>query len=131
MNVTERDPREFDHPELDGLLRTFFRSEMPDPWPGLKAPIEAKFPPARPRRWHSIRGKLALAASVALLMVGSWCLSGSTPDYSQGPESPAGDPGNADTRFLKDLLNSKKPNVTPKKSSVPNNKGCSACDCCE
>lgn len=131
MNVTERNPREFDYPELDVLLRNFFRSEMPDPWPELKAPVEVKFPPARstPRRWSSIRGKLALAASVAVLMVGSWCLSGGTPDYSQGPEPSLGDPGQANNRFLQDFLNGKKLINTPK-NSVPN-KGRSGCDCCE
>lgn len=102
--------------DLDGLLRGFFRAEMPDPWPALQTP-----PSARPaRRSASLRGKLALAASVALLVAGSWCLTGGQPiDYSQPPgESPLGGIGDANSRFPLDVLNGKKPKETPKKSTL-------------
>lgn len=130
MNVIQRSSREFDNPELDVLLRNYFRSEMPDPWPAFQAPAIARFsPPAR--RWAPVRSKLALAASIGLLMIGSWCLSGGRPvDYSQPASvSPLGDPGAASGSSLKDLLRGKQPSVTPKKFSE--SKGCSDCDCCQ
>lgn len=61
------DPREpgQSSDELDGLLHSFFQSELPRSWP----PVEAL--PARPRvstPWRSgFRSSLALAASVAML----------------------------------------------------------------
>lgn len=65
--------------DLDQLLRNFFRGEMPDPWPTMKAPAIEN---PTPTWWTRSRSRLALAASVALLLVGSWCLSGSTPEYT-------------------------------------------------
>ncbi|MBL8797324.1 MAG: hypothetical protein JNM56_25710 [Planctomycetia bacterium] len=65
--------------DLDGLLRSFFRSEMPDPWPTMKAPA-AETPTLG--WWSRSRSRLALAASVALLLIGSWLLSGSAPQYT-------------------------------------------------
>ena len=71
--------------ELDALLHAFFRSEMPDPWPQLKAPVtvpaslEEKAPPSW---WSRSRSRFALAASVALLMLTCWWLSGRTVDYA-------------------------------------------------
>lgn len=82
--------------ETESLLRAFFRSEMPHPWPALKAPVEDK--PATvsfaPRTWTMVRSRLSLAASVALLLAGSWYLAGkatSTP----APTLNSGDPGSA------------------------------------
>jgi len=65
--------------DLDGLLRNFFRSEMPNPWPTMTAPAIEN---PTPTWWSRSRSRLALAASVALLLVGSWFLSGSAPDYT-------------------------------------------------
>jgi hypothetical protein len=68
------------HPgdELDGLLSSWFRTQMPNPWPSLDLPEEAVLP--MPRRashpWASLRSRLALAASVALMLVAPWLLSG-------------------------------------------------------
>jgi len=70
------------HPpeDLDGLLRRFFRSEMPDPWP---APPQ--LPPAAPRKRQVARGwfrpstRFALAASVALFVIGYLALAGRFP----------------------------------------------------
>jgi hypothetical protein len=64
--------------DLDGLLLAFFRAEMPRPWPELSLP-EAGVPvslPARPmpRRRTFPVSRLALAASVALLVVGAWAM---------------------------------------------------------
>ncbi len=126
MNVHQRSPRESDN--LDALLRGFFRSEMPDPWPAWKAPNQGK-PTSSARRWTAVRSKLALAASVALLLLGSWWLSGGpSVDYSQRPGvSPLGDHGSASGSGVKNLLHGRKPGVAPTKS--PNSRP--GCDCCE
>jgi hypothetical protein len=55
--------------DLDGLLRAYFQAQMPHPWPALK------LPPAR-SRWAAVRRRLALAASVALLLLGALLLPG-------------------------------------------------------
>jgi hypothetical protein len=49
----------------DGLLRAFFRAELPDPWPHF-----------RKRSWTAARSRLALAATVGLLLLGTLLLSG-------------------------------------------------------
>jgi len=69
---------------LDVLLRTFFQAELPDPWPSLKAPattLPEPVPAGKPR-WSAVRSRLALAASVGVLMVGSWSLSVKLPDFN-------------------------------------------------
>jgi len=74
--------------DLDDLLRAFFRSEMPEPWPAMPVPEE---PPAllpMPARKSLFRSRLALAASVAFLLVGPWMLSGSFKELTK--ESPKG-----------------------------------------
>ncbi len=78
--------------EIDGLLRAFFRAEVPNPWPALKAPAAPQttpVPPAPPRRalWRS---RLALAASVALLALGSLLWPGKAQPEPQAPAVPIG-----------------------------------------
>jgi hypothetical protein len=67
--------------DLDGLLHSFFRSEMPDPWPALEMPAEETVLPMpampRPHRWKTFRARFALAASVAFLLAGAWLIGGS------------------------------------------------------
>jgi hypothetical protein len=65
--------------DVDGLLRAFFRSEMPEPWPAMPVPEEtpAVLPLPMPARKSLFRSRLALVASVAFLLVGPWLLSGS------------------------------------------------------
>jgi hypothetical protein len=75
MNLVEPPVQPDD--DLDGLLRAFFRAEMPDPWPSLEAPPTL---PAAFLHRPLVRSKVALAASVALLVTGSWLLPGSVPD---------------------------------------------------
>jgi hypothetical protein len=58
--------------DLDGLLRAFYRAEMPDPWPVLEPPAAAGVaggPPA-PGRRPLARSRLALAATVSFLLIG-------------------------------------------------------------
>ena len=69
--------------ELDTLLRAFFQSEMPHPWPALQLPEREEqtrpvvpFTPAASHPWVPIRSRLVLAASVGLLLAGSWFLAG-------------------------------------------------------
>ena len=56
------------------MLRAFYKSEMPHPWPALQLPKKAAtMPLARPERqrqplWNS---RFALAASVIILLLGS------------------------------------------------------------
>ncbi len=76
---------------VEQLLRAFYRAEMPDPWPSFEAPAEAStllpFPAPRARRPLFARSRLALAASVALLIGGLWGLSGK---FGNGPVEPTG-----------------------------------------
>lgn len=65
--------------DLDGLLRSFFRSQLPDPWPAPPRPRAEVVPlltrPA-PSRWTLARSRFALAASVAVLVTCLWALAG-------------------------------------------------------
>ena len=79
-------PRYFDRPpdDLDKLLSDFFRSEVPDPWPVMKSPgrptLRLAAAPApdpvqpAPRRWTLFRSRFALAATVALCLMGTLLL---------------------------------------------------------
>jgi hypothetical protein len=90
--------------EIDGLLRAFFRAELPHPWPAMKAPAAPQTapvpsPPPRPALWRS---RLALAASVALLALGSLLLPGKAPP---GPQAAPGiGPGSAKREKVKSSL---------------------------
>src|SRR6266516_3618864 len=57
---------------LDGLLKSFFESEMPNPWPHWKTPKQQSVTladnPHSPSR--SFRSYFALAASIALMIFG-------------------------------------------------------------
>jgi hypothetical protein len=62
---------------LDGLLRAYYRKEMPRRWPPAPLPPSRPVPfPGSPRRSGMIRRHLALAASVALLVLGSFYVGG-------------------------------------------------------
>jgi len=65
---------------IDALLTSFFRSEMPVPWPALKLPARTAAP--APSWFSRSRSRLALAASIGLLAVASWWLSGRAPEYT-------------------------------------------------
>ncbi len=84
--------------EVDALLTAFYRKEMPAPWPAFRppasragtAPLQAPPPlPLRrpgpslsPARGLSFgRSRLALAASVALIVFGTWCVPGLLPGH--------------------------------------------------
>jgi hypothetical protein len=83
MNTTETLPTNRD---LDHMLSSFFKSELPNPFPPLNLPARAELPmpvatmPTRERRMNTIRAKLSIAVSVALLIGGCWYLSGRMSD---------------------------------------------------
>lgn len=75
--------------DLDEMLSAFYKSEMPHPWPALQLPAaEATLPLVRSERklpslWNS---RFALAASVALLLLGTLLLSGAFRTNASRPE---------------------------------------------
>jgi hypothetical protein len=89
--------RNLDRPpdDVDRLLRAFLRSEIPDPWPTLKAP-ETSAPrllSRTPNRWAPVNSRLALAATMAFCLVGSLTLPAFfSADIPLGSDKP-GDPG--------------------------------------
>jgi hypothetical protein len=81
--------------DLDGLLTAYFHHELPRPWPAAPEVEEAdnRLRSAAPRRRPVWSSRLALAASVALLLAGGWMLSGSFPNGEKdGPASRMTDP---------------------------------------
>jgi hypothetical protein len=80
--------------DLDGLLRAFYQAQLPHPWPDFKVPGADDAPSARGsgiRRFALARSRLALAASVALLVFGSFFLPRPAPQ-SADPELKLGSP---------------------------------------
>src|SRR5262245_20582742 len=61
--------------DLDGLLRAYFQSEMPSPWPRFQAPAKSRLLPFRDKapsalpRWTS-RAALVAAGVLLLLALG-------------------------------------------------------------
>jgi len=76
--------------DLDLMLRDFFQAEMPNPWPAFEGPPATLPLPVRGRSagrsvGRSVwRSRLALAASVALLLAGPLLLSGRLADPGPG-----------------------------------------------
>jgi len=66
--------------DLDGLLRAFYREELPDPWPMLKPPSPSPSKPSKAAGSGSkpslFRSRFALAATIALCLIGSLGLCG-------------------------------------------------------
>jgi hypothetical protein len=85
--------------DLDRLLRDYFRSEMPEPWPAPQMPARLAVVPARAgrSRWGLFRSRFALAASVALLLLAQWFLAGRF-------HSEPGDPGLRDGGASRDTI---------------------------
>ena len=79
--------------DVDGLLRRFMRAELPDPWPAFRPParttkLAQPTLPARSSRWVHLRSYLALAATVALVVIGSLCVSDLGTIRQQGSAGP-------------------------------------------
>ena len=76
MNRVNRPSPQLSHQAepIDALLGEFFRAEMPSPWPAFRPPAKTRLAPASAPHYSSYAGRLALAASVGLLLIGSWLL---------------------------------------------------------
>jgi len=84
------------HNTIDDTLRDFYRSEMPDPWPTMRAPARTLPMPKRTARpvWMRSLSRLAIAASIALLLIGYLALASLFPrdTGSQPGLTPVGPP---------------------------------------
>jgi hypothetical protein len=112
------------------LLGSFFKGEMPDPWPAFQpaAPartlslngraVPSRNEPSRTPSHRMLLSRMALAASVALLLLAGWFLGGSF-NQSRGPVLPSlPDNGAAkrDVRFPHVVPNA--PAKTPEKAKA-------------
>ena len=98
-------------PDLDSMLSAFFKSEVPDPFPGLKLSGRAELPmpvasnKMRAERHSSIaKSRLSLAASVALLIGGCWYLSS---QIGAPTERPGVGKGDLSAKIPKEILKAK------------------------
>jgi len=64
--------------DLDGLLRVFFLAQVPEPWPVLKPPatLSLRGERASVRRPSLFRSRIALAASLLILLISQFFVSG-------------------------------------------------------
>lgn len=69
--------------DLDGLLRTFFRAQVPEPWPVLKPPATPSLQRegCAPRRRPLLGSRFALAASLLILLIGQLLVSSMASSY--------------------------------------------------
>jgi hypothetical protein len=79
--------------EVEQVLRCFYRAEMPEPWPAAPNVAWAEPKPPQPQRlalgrFFRIPGRVAIAASVALLVIGYLLVQAWFPDPK--PESDIG-----------------------------------------
>jgi hypothetical protein len=86
MNVVQPPPMQ-PGDDLDGLLRKFFRRQLPNPWPPPRLLSDVSSCQRRPANGQNLmRSRWTLAASVALLLFGSWLLPNRfTTDARTGP----------------------------------------------
>ena len=115
MNTSDQFPAE---QRIDRLLSAFFKAELPDPFPTMKAPaadmpMPAVAAAAREHRSSLQQSRLSLAASVALLLGGCWYLSGQITAPTERPSMGTGD-GSA--KLIKEL---RKADAEPKKPPMP------------
>jgi hypothetical protein len=97
---------------LDNLLRAFFQAEMPSSWPDAPVPpaserpalLTLHAPAAAPRLRVLTRSRLALAASVALMIGGSWILSLSSVPHPEAGSASVHTTGAAATRHNHNLV---------------------------
>ena len=108
MNPITSPPQTDGHPpeDLDGLLSAFFRGEVPSPWPALKAPVS---PAASPTAGILPASRLALAASVAALLLGGWFVGTRLPS----PPGPAGSLETGSATVPKEMRRSPQPSTPP------------------
>src|SRR5579875_3723914 len=92
MNRVVEPPSSPSGDELEDLLRAFLRSQLPQPWPPPPSfPAHMSCLPRPANGQNLIRSRWTLAASVALLLLGSWLLPSrftlkdTTPQRLNGP----------------------------------------------
>jgi len=71
---------------IDALLGAFYKGEMPEPWPAFQPPRRQSVLPfgrAKSRPRFALGSRLALAASVLLLLLGGWLLCDQFPGLPQ------------------------------------------------
>ncbi len=77
------------HHYVDGLLKSFFQGQLPEPWPDAPAAMPDRGVtlgrPAHARRWFSNLGRLGLVASVAAILLGYLTLAAKFPLMSDSP----------------------------------------------
>jgi hypothetical protein len=66
--------------DVEGLLRDFFQSALPQEWPAVPVPQ-----PQAGRGFFQLRSRITLAASVAILLIGSFWLSSLVPQREASP----------------------------------------------
>jgi len=86
MNLLE-EPSLHPGDNLDNLLRAYFQAEMPNPWPSMEAPapglsVAPGLPAPAKGRGSLFRSRLALAASITLLLAAPLFLGGKLRDTS-------------------------------------------------
>jgi hypothetical protein len=99
--------------DLDHLLATFFRREVPHPWPVLKPPAPVPAADGQAAARPLSRSRLALAASVALLVVGQGLLNRA---YHKDEPPAAGDVDVASKSAPKGKATPHSPSVGPGKA---------------
>src|SRR5690348_15173393 len=91
MRITEP-PSHKPGDDLDELLRAFFRSQMPQSWPPPVPVAPARSSNSPTKRNSLIRSRWALAASVALLLLGSLLLPNRVPQDAKAENNLSGAP---------------------------------------
>lgn len=82
--------------DIDALLRAYFVAEVPDPWPAPPRVGETRPEVVRAPAGHGLsRSRLALAASVAVLLTGTLALPWRTPAGDRPGDHPTLSPGEA------------------------------------
>jgi hypothetical protein len=118
MNATEQLPA---GTELDKLLSTFFKAELPDPFPELKLPAARSAEPPMPaapripaeRQPIFTRSRFSLAVSVALLLGGCWYLSTQIGTPPPRPNTGTGGQASPPKQIIKAIEGDKKPPTMP------------------
>jgi hypothetical protein len=84
--------------DLDALLQAYFRAEMPQPWPAPPL-VRAAEASVKPKRARTVgRSRMALAASVAILVGGTLSLPLHTSNQKTPEQMPRMLPGEATHR---------------------------------
>lgn len=98
---------------VDRLLSTYFKAELPKTFPPLSTRAEYPQPVRANRERNHSRSRWALAASVAMLLGGCWYISGQIGPKTDRPNFGKGD---LNAKMPKELL---KANENLKNSTTP------------